>query len=244
MINKIFKRNDGNDFAVRVVEQGGEPWFVAADVATILGYSRTNDAVRKHVDEEDRGTTSIRRSTSGGNPNVATVNESGLYALIFGSKLPAAKDFKRWVTGEVLPSIRKTGGYQGGDAIQAAMAQLVADPAGGLLRMAELTKRAETAEAAVEELTPLADAFHQFTDTDDTASLRDVARLVDMKERVFGTTLREWGWVEKWGTAATSKARDKGWMVNKVIQAPYGRRPVQGRVTGKGFGAIVKKLAA
>lgn len=86
-----------------------EPWFIGKDVATILGYSRTDNAVRRHVDDQDKLTHQI--SASGQNRNMTLVNESGLYSLILSSKLPTAKEFKRWVTSEVLPAIRKTGAY-------------------------------------------------------------------------------------------------------------------------------------
>lgn len=95
---------------VRVVEIDGEPWFVGKDIASALGYSNPRDALAKHVDEEDKNTVAICDGTPG-NPNVTAINESGVYSLIFSSKLEAASKFKRWVTAEVLPSIRKTGGY-------------------------------------------------------------------------------------------------------------------------------------
>ncbi len=94
---------------VRTVEINGEIWFVAKDVAAVLNYSNPRDAVSRHVDEEDKGV--VKHDTLGGVQNLAIINESGVYALIFGSKLPTAKKFKRWVTSEVLPSIRRTGGY-------------------------------------------------------------------------------------------------------------------------------------
>lgn len=99
---------DGLD--VRVLMRGAKPWFIASDVARALGYSDPDQAVRDHVDEDDRNTASIRRGIPG-NPNRTIINESGLYALIFGSKLDSAKRFKRRVTKEILPSIRKTGRY-------------------------------------------------------------------------------------------------------------------------------------
>lgn len=80
------------------------------DVAEALGYSNPRDALAKHVDDEDKSTVAFRDGTSG-NPNLTIINESGLYSLILSSKLPGAKKFKRWVTGEVLPAIRRTGGY-------------------------------------------------------------------------------------------------------------------------------------
>lgn len=95
---------------VRTLSTNYETWFVGKDVAKILGYSRTADAVRTHVDPEDKGVGEIQ--TPGGKQKLQIINESGLYSLILSSKLPNAKRFKRWVTSEVLPAIRKTGGYQ------------------------------------------------------------------------------------------------------------------------------------
>lgn len=95
---------------VRTIEKDGEPWFVGKDVATILGYSDTDQALRKHVDDEDKLTRQI--DGAGQKRNVTVINESGLYSLILSSKLPTAKEFKHWVTSEVLPSIRKTGEYK------------------------------------------------------------------------------------------------------------------------------------
>ena len=95
---------------VRTVQLNNETYFVGKDVAEALGYERTADAIRAHVDEEDKGVGNIQ--TPGGKQNMTVINESGLYALIFSSELPSAKRFKHWVTSEVLPSIRKTGAYQ------------------------------------------------------------------------------------------------------------------------------------
>ena len=95
---------------VRVVQVDDEPWFVGKDVAQVLGYSDTDQAIRRNVDDEDKLTRKF--DGSGQNRNMTIINESGLYALIFGSKLETAKSFKRWVTSEVLPAIRKTGSYK------------------------------------------------------------------------------------------------------------------------------------
>ena len=94
---------------IRSVEIDGEPWLVGKDVAVALGYSNPRKALIDHVDEEDKGVTKC--DTPGGTQEMTIINESGLYSLILSSKLPGAKKFKRWVTSEVLPSIRKTGGY-------------------------------------------------------------------------------------------------------------------------------------
>ena len=87
----------------------GEPWFIGKEVAEKLGYKECAKAIREKVDEEDKGVSKM--DTPGGKQNVVTINESGLYSLIMSSKLPLAKQFKRWVTSEVLPSIRKHGAY-------------------------------------------------------------------------------------------------------------------------------------
>lgn len=105
---KIFENAEFGQ--MRTVTIDDEPWFVGKDVATALGYKDTSDALKKHVEDVDKLTR--RFADSGQNREMYIINESGLYALIFGSKLESAKRFKHWVTSEVLPSIRKTGQYQ------------------------------------------------------------------------------------------------------------------------------------
>ena len=98
---------------IRTMEIGGEPWFVGKDVATALGYSNTKDALAAHVESEDKSIIQRSQFPTLEIPNrgMTIINESGLYSLILGSKLDGAKRFKRWVTSEVLPAIRKTGAY-------------------------------------------------------------------------------------------------------------------------------------
>lgn len=96
---------------LRTVEIDGVVWFVGKDVAEALGYSKSRNAIAAHVDEEDKTHAPIQGGCSTGVQDTIVINESGLYALILSSKLPSAKEFKHWVTAEVLPSIRKTGGY-------------------------------------------------------------------------------------------------------------------------------------
>lgn len=98
---------------VRTIVKDGEPWFVGKDVAEILGYKETAKAIRTHICDEDKGVSVL--DTPGGQQKITLINESGLYSLILGSKLPKARTFKRWVTSEVLPTIRKTGGYVAND---------------------------------------------------------------------------------------------------------------------------------
>lgn len=107
---KIFENKEFGE--IRTVNIDGEPWFVGVDIATALGYSNTRDAIAKHIDNEDKATVAIHDGRQ--KRNITAINESGLYSLILSSELPSAKAFKRWVTSEVLPSIRKNGGYIAG----------------------------------------------------------------------------------------------------------------------------------
>ncbi|MBQ8418120.1 MAG: Bro-N domain-containing protein [Phascolarctobacterium sp.] len=104
---------------VRVVMKDGEPWFVGKDVAETLGYKDTVNTLKKHVDLEDKGRCQI--GTQFGEKETVIINESGLYSLVLRSKLPQARQFKRWVTSEVLPSIRKHGGYLTPDKVEEAL---------------------------------------------------------------------------------------------------------------------------
>ncbi|WP_330994045.1 BRO family protein [Staphylococcus pseudintermedius] len=116
------------ELPVRTLTVDEEPYFVGKDVASILGYSNTRDALNRHVDNEDKDV--VKLDTLGGKQNQTLINESGLYSLIFSSKLDSAKRFKRWVTSEVLPAIRKTGTYQ-----------VPSDPMQALELMFEATKQ-------------------------------------------------------------------------------------------------------
>lgn len=114
---EIFKNNEFGE--IRTLKINNEPWFVGKDVAEILGYKDTSDAMKRHVDEDDKGVGEI--PTPGGKQNMKIINESGLYSLILSSKLPSAKKFKRWVTGEVLPTIRKHGAYMTDNVLEQAI---------------------------------------------------------------------------------------------------------------------------
>lgn len=104
---EVFKNEQFGE--IRVLEKGGEPWFVGKDIAKMLGYSNSRDALKKHIDEEDKGV--AKCDTLRGRQILTIINESGLYSLILSSKLAEAKKFKRWVTNEVLPTIRRHGAY-------------------------------------------------------------------------------------------------------------------------------------
>jgi len=132
---------------IRTMEINGEPWFVGKDVATALGYAKPENAVSNHVDSEDKTSTLIQGSGSNYKSKAIIINESGMYSLILGSKLDGAKRFKRWVTSEVLPSIRKSGAY----ATDSAAAEYKARE----LRIKEMNAQARLLNAETRRLVAL-----------------------------------------------------------------------------------------
>ncbi len=144
MSNKVAIFENEQFGKVRTINKQGEPWFVAKDIALALGYAKPENAVAQHVEKEDKTSTLFQGSGSNYKSKTVIINESGLYALIFGSKLDSAKAFKHWVTSEVLPSIRKTGKYET-DAlkqqrVETAQINANARRATLLLKIAETTK--------------------------------------------------------------------------------------------------------
>ena len=135
---KIFKKQEFG--AIRTMEKDGEPWFVGKDVAELLGYAKPQNAIATHVDDEDKTLAPIQGGCSTGTQNTIIINESGLYSLILSSKLPSAKAFKRWITHEVIPSIRKTGGYNA-DATMQSVVQTLATMQRVLEAQQEINKK-------------------------------------------------------------------------------------------------------
>lgn len=117
-MNELKVFNNSEFGTLRGVEIDGESWLVGKDVAERLGYSNPQKAIRDHVDDEDR---TVNESFTVNGTMVVLINESGLYSLVLGSKLPNAKKFKRWVTSEVLPAIRKHGGYLTAEKVEEAL---------------------------------------------------------------------------------------------------------------------------
>lgn len=147
MENKALQVFNNPEFGeVRVVTINKEPWFVGKDVAVALGYSNARDAISKHVDGEDKGV--AKCDTLGGAQNLTIINESGVYALIFGSKLPTAKKFKHWVTSEVLPDIRKHGLY----AKQSVIDMMLNDPDSCITLLTEYKQEKQERERLQAEL--------------------------------------------------------------------------------------------
>ncbi len=178
---KLFNNPDFGE--IRALELDGQPWFVGKDVAKALGYSNVRDAISRHVDPEDKGV--VKHDTPGGTQEMTIINESGLYSLVLSSKLPGAKQFKRWVTSEVLPSIRNNGGYINGQETMSpeelmAKALMVAEKT-----LAEREKRISALTVENQILQPKADYFDQLVDRNLLTSLRDTAKELGIKEKKF-----------------------------------------------------------
>ena len=172
---------------VRTIEIDGEPWFVGKDVAVALGYTNTAKAVRDHVDEEDKLTERI--VLSGQNREVIFINESGLYSLILSSKLPTAKDFKRWVTKEVIPSIRKTGGYQMPSTPEQRIAAALIDAQRILAEYEEKNQALamENSALAVDKaiMQPKADYFDELVERNLLTNFRETAKQLGVGQKEF-----------------------------------------------------------
>lgn len=173
MENKIITFQNSEFGSVRMLEINGEPYFVGKDVATILGYSNTRDAVGKHVDGEDKTTVAICDTGSNYKSQAVIVNESGLYSLILSSKLPNAKKFKRWVTAEILPSIRKTGKY-----INSKIdSYMIENPAERARRWAEEYEEKKALEVKIEEQRPLVEYAEHIQASKDVIDMKSMAKL-------------------------------------------------------------------
>lgn len=156
---------------VRTVVIDGEPWFVGKDIALSLGYKDTVSAIKQHIDSEDKRGWQI--TTPGGIQQMMVINESGLYALIFGSKLESSKKFKKWVTREVLPEIRKTGSY----SINAKPdSYTIENPAERARRWAEEYEERLSLESKVNELQPKAYVYDKILDSRLLVNFRDAAK--------------------------------------------------------------------
>lgn len=238
---------------VRVVEQGGEPWFIGKDVAEILGYERADNAIRNHVDDEDKLMHQI--SASGQNRNMTIINESGLYSLILSSKMPKAKEFKRWVTSEVLPAIRKTGGYIAGsekmsDAELMAKAVLVAQAT-----IKERDARIAELESDTQRMKPKEIFADAVSASDQTILIGDLAKLIkqnghDMGQKRMFEWLRNNGYLIKRQGAdynsPTQRAMEMGLFRIKETAVTHSDGHVTVsktvKVTGKGQTYFVNKL--
>jgi len=240
------------DFPVRTVPVDGEPWFVAKDVTDILGYTNGAKAVRDHVlpDQTNRTSRSVASELGQVGGHLPTlVSEAGLYRLIMRSNVPGAQRFQAWVTDEVLPTIRKTGGAYIAPGSQAEVD--LTNPDTALDKLAEVIQIAREARAKAKELetkvaldAPKVAAAEDFFGSEGLTGLRESARAFGCRERVFISLLREWGWIEQNSTVATAYATtQQGYAKNLMFYYPGGQK-LNAKLTRKGMERATYKLYA
>lgn len=222
MTNDLQKFNfKGNE--VRTVTIDDQPYFVGKDVATVLGYKNTKDALSKHVDDEDKQILRSQNTTLENIPNrgLQIINESGLYSLIIGSKLPDAKKFKRWVTSEVLPAIRKHGAYMTPDKID----EILSDPDTIIKLATQLKVEREgrlVAEQRVNELTPKASYYDLVLQNKTLVTITQIAKDYGMSGQELNRKLHELGVIYRQGKTwlLYSKYQRTGWTQSETFMAP------------------------
>ena len=186
---KIFENPDFGQ--IRTVAIDGEPWFVGKDVAEVLGYSNTPKAIRDHIDDDDKLTERI--VLSGQNREVVCINESGLYSLILSSKLPRAKDFKRWVTSEVLPSIRKSGVYVAPEVNSDMMFQLAQAMRDKEAQISQLNTTVEIQKQAIADMEPKISYLDTILQSEGTMATTQIAADYNLSARKLNKILHEAG---------------------------------------------------
>lgn len=232
---------------LRVIEQNGEPWMVGKDVAQALGYAKPENAIANHVDEEDKTSTLIQGSGSNYKSKTTLINESGLYSLVLSSKLPGAKRFRRWVTNEVLPSIRKHGAYMNPETLQQAL--LNPDTMIQLCQqLKDEQERSARLKAANERLEPAARYAHDCLLADGGRLASSIAQEYGMSAIKFNQLLHRLGIQYKQGGQwlLYAKHTGKGYTETRVNLIPHNdgftHQHPETLWTAKGRAFLYKKL--
>lgn len=239
--------------SIRAVTIDDEPWFVGKDVAQVLGYANPNESISEHVDAEDKLNS---KSLSSFELNLGQrggwlINEAGLYSLVLSSKLPSAKQFKRWVTSEVLPSLRKTGGYVANDELFIDTYMPFADESTkALFRLQlqttrELNSKVKEQKALLAEAEPKVEYYDRLIDQGDTLSIRDTAKSVGLTERTLIYFLQEKNMLyrdNKHRLRPYAAHCPKHFVLKEFINEKNGYASVQTRVTVEGREKIMKLL--
>lgn len=239
---------------IRTVVIDSEPWFVGKDVAEALGYSNSRKAIQDHVDDEDKRDGVTIRDAIGREQNPIVINESGLYSLVLSSKLQTAKQFKRWITSEVIPSVRKNGGYISGqenltDEELLSKALLVAQN-----KIADRDRIIASKQERIEQMRPKEIFADSVATSKNSILIGDLAKMicqngVEIGQKRLFDWMREKGYLIKTGSSKnlpTQKSIDLGIMEVKerALNNPDGsvRITLTPKVTGKGQVYFVNKF--
>lgn len=248
---QLFKFENKN---VRTLQIDGEPWFVGKDVANVLGYRNGNRDVNRHVDEDDKTVTKC--GTSGGTQEMTVINESGLYSLILSSKLPSAKEFKHWITSEVLPQIRKTGKYAPKPLSREELLAKAVLEADTMIKeqkvlLEQKTKELEEKNNKLEEQKPKVIFAESVVASDSAILIRELAHLIkqngfEIGEKRLYAWMRERGYICKGSCEPTQRALELGLFEIIVRTVQRGdKSPLETRttkVTGKGQVYFINKF--
>lgn len=258
-----FKTFRSNEFGeIRTLEINNEPWFVGKDVAEVLGYANQNRDILRHIDEEDRIMVDGTQYQNGiefdykqiGQRGGWLINESGLYSLIIGSKLPSAKKFKRWVTSEVLPQIRRTGGYipisQEDDEKTIMAKALMISQRTIEEKDALLAQKEKQVQYLSYEVESKDRYLNQIAQSKNTILVRELAKVISKENFIIGERrlwdkLRAWGLILKGKTEPSQRAVERGLFevsesISRGSRGIFTHRTT--RVTGKGQDYIIKRL--
>lgn len=234
--------------SVRTMEINGEPYFVGKDIAVILGYAKPENAIANHVDAEDKTLTPIQGGCSTGIQNTTIINESGLYSLILSSKLPKAKEFKRWVTSEVLPTIRKTGGYVNNEDLFINTYLPYADDSIKMLFKTTLSTINQLNDK-INKDKPYVDFARHVTESSDAIGIGEFAKIIKNENIKIGRN-KLFDWLRSNGYLMSNNTPYQKYINNgyfDVIEAvrntPYGIKVFpKTLITGKGQIILVEKL--
>lgn len=245
--NSLMLEFDFEGNAVRTLERDGNPWFVLADVCRVLEIANPTRAASR-LDGDEKGLHSV--NTPGGSQDVIVIDESGLYSIVMTSRKPSAKRFKKWVTGTVLPAIRKDGAYIAGEE-KVATGEMTEDEL--LLRAMTIlqdkaTRLAAERDAAVSRvatLEPEAGAFTNFLGTEGKLTLRDAAKQLGLGPKDFVSRLIAGGYLFRSSGDLHVKAEyapaGRGWFETRA-RSGFGWNSIQVFVTNKGLAAFARKM--
>lgn len=234
---QIFKSQEFGQ--VRTVTIDGEPWFVAKDVADALGYSNSRDALARHVDDEDKTSVVIPDTGSNYKSKATLINESGLYSLVLSSKLPTAKKFKHWITSEVLPAIRRTGGY-----IANAETMTDAEIMSKALLIAKQTienreQRIHSLEAETERMKPKEIFADAVSASNSSILIGDLAKILHGNGIKIGRG-RLFSWMREHGFLIKQKGTSYNMPTQRAMELGLFRVKEGSYVDGKGNNIITK----
>ena len=234
---QVFNNEQFGD--VRVIMQDEQPWFVGKDVASVLGYGNTRQALASHVDVEDKTSVQILDGGSNYKSRATIINESGLYSLIMSSKLPSAKQFKHWVTSDILPTIRQHGAY----LTQEKVEEVLMNPDTIIKLATQLKAEREgriKAETALKAATPKVEYYDEYMNREETFTVTFVANTLAMGQHQLYKKLREIGWLCKPYGCSHQVTEDAPEDVFKIVPVLHtgGGKGSQIRVTAKGMKKI------